>query len=105
MNQYPHAPQGWSQEDAQSVAQKQGISLTDDHWSVIRAVQEYFAKHDKPERNRREITDALDELFHIKGGLKYLYRLLPGGPVTQACQLAGIQPPAGNVDASFGSVV
>jgi len=31
--------------------------------------------------------------------------LLPNGPVSQGCELAGIRNPAGNVDLSFGSVV
>ncbi|MGB5339763.1 MAG: sulfite reductase, partial [Gammaproteobacteria bacterium] len=36
--------------------------------------------------------------------LKYLYTLLPGGPVAQGCRLAGLEPPAGSQDAGFGSV-
>ena len=44
-------------------------------------------------------------MFHIKGGMKYLYKLLPKGPISQGCALAGIENPAGNIDRSFGSVV
>jgi tRNA 2-thiouridine synthesizing protein E len=36
--------------------------------------------------------------------MKYLYTLLPGGPIAQGCRLAGLKPPAGAVDQGFGSV-
>ena len=52
----------------------------------------------------RELLDALDEKFHGKGGLKYLYSLFPGGPVAQGCRIAGLQAPAGSTDMGFGSV-
>ncbi len=105
MAQFPNAPKGWRPVDAEKIAKQQNITLTTDHWEVIRALQRYFKLHDKPQINRRELTDALDEKFHIKGGKKYLYRLFPKGPVSQGCMLAGLSNPAGNVDQSFGSVV
>jgi tRNA 2-thiouridine synthesizing protein E len=36
--------------------------------------------------------------------MKFLYKLLPGGPVSQGCRLAGLEPPAGSTDPGFGSV-
>ena len=55
--------------------------------------------------NVRELHDALDEKFHLSGGMKYVYSLFPGGPIAQGCKLAGLQPPAGSIDKGFGSVV
>lgn len=103
MQNFPNAPRGWKPENAIAHAEDQGIELTEAHWSVIEALQEYFSKHEIP--NRRELTDALEERFHIIGGLKQLYKLFPNGPIAQGCQLAGLEVPAGNVDKSFGSVV
>ncbi len=100
---FPAAPEGWTPDQARQIAEENGLDLSEDHWAVIRALQEYYARHDG-HVNVRELTDALDEKFHLKGGLKYLYRLLPGGPVAQGCLLAGLQPPAGAVDKGFGSV-
>ena len=51
----------------------------------------------------RQLHDALDERFHAKGGLKYLYEVFPGGPIAQGCRFAGLKPPAGAADKSFGS--
>lgn len=100
---FPWAPPQWSPESARRVAEEFDIEVGEDHWVVIRALQEYYGRHDGTIRVR-ELLDALDEKFHHKGGLKYLYRLLPGGPVAQGCRLAGLQPPAGAVDKGFGSV-
>ena len=103
LQSFPYAPSDWSIEGATAKASDLGIELSDDHWQVVQALHEYFNKNDSI--NRRELTDALDEKFHSQGGLKYLYTLLPGGPVAQGCSLAGIGLPAGSVDESFGSVV
>ena len=99
---FPHAPAGWSTSMAEAVASEDGLELTDDHWQLVRALQEYYDKAERP--NLRQITDALEESFHSRGGMKYLYKIIPGGPVAQGCILAGLDVPAGAVDKSFGSV-
>jgi tRNA 2-thiouridine synthesizing protein E len=71
---------------------------------MLRALQEYFARHDPTDVNLRELHDALDEKFHSQGGIRQLYLLFPGGPVAQGCRLAGLNAPAGAVDKGFGSV-
>ncbi len=103
MNEFPNAPHGWDIGEAKQEIEKSGLVFKDDYVEIIQALQNYFATHDKPKR--RELSDALEERFHVKGGLKYLYKLLPKGPVAQGCMIAGLTPPAGNVDQSFGSVV
>ena len=100
---FPEAPAGWTPESARQVAAEYELDLNEDHWIAIRGLQEYYARNDRA-INVRELLDALDEKFHNKGGMKYLYRLLPGGPVAQGCRLAGLEPPAGAVDRGFGSV-
>ena len=75
--------------------------LEEDHWAVILALQEFVAHHDDSKQvNRRLLHDALNEKFHHKGGLGYLYRLLPGGPIAQGCRLSGLEAPVGSVDQS-----
>lgn len=103
---FPHAPAEWTPAAARQTAQAEGLTLGEDHWEVVRALQEYFARHaDVPAINTRELHDALDEKFHIKGGRKYLFNLFPAGPVAQGCRIAGLKAPAGTVDRGFGSVV
>lgn len=102
---FPHAPREWTRDGARKIAGEEGLELTDDHWETIRALQNYYCQHeDDTVINLRELHDALDEHFHDKGGLKYLYTLFPGGPIAQGCSLAGLKAPFMATDASFGSV-
>lgn len=101
---FPNAPEGWSRDTAERTAQNEGLRLEDDHWAALRALQQYFSRHEPGDISVRELHDALDESFHHKGGIRYLYTLFPGGPVAQGCRLAGLEPPVGAEDKSFGSV-
>ena len=101
---FPHAPPEWSIESAFEVARQESLTVGEDHWELVRGLQEFFARHEDVAIHLRELRDALDEKFHYKGGMSYLYTLLPGGPIAQGCRLAGLKPPAGAVDRSFGSV-
>jgi len=98
---FPYAPKDWKPSDAESIAEQDGLTLEDDHWELIRCLQEYYSKTDFP--RLRQVTDALDENFHKKGGMKYLHQLMRKGPIAQGCRLAGLKVPAGSVDLSFGS--
>lgn len=102
---FPNAPLDWTREDAMKTAREEGLQLTDAHWEVVRALQNYYAHHaDETVISLRDLHDALDEHFHLQGGLKYLYTLFPGGPIAQSCRLAGLKAPFMASDSSFGSV-
>ncbi|TNF96064.1 MAG: TusE/DsrC/DsvC family sulfur relay protein [Gammaproteobacteria bacterium] len=99
---FPNAPEDWDIQTAEATASEEDIDMSDDHWELVRALQEYYKKVEFP--HLREVKDALDEKFHARGGMKYLYQIMPGGPVAQGCKIAGLDVPAGAVDKSFGSV-
>ena len=101
---YPYAPEDWSEHEASKLARAEDIELGADHLELLGSLQEYFSRHSKQDINARELHDALDEKFHTKGGMRYLYVLLPKGPVAQGCRFAGLPVPAGAIDRSFGSV-
>ncbi len=102
---FPYAPADWTPGDALKVAKEENLELGEDHWEMVRALQEFFARHaDTPAINKRELHDALGEKFHVKGGLRHLYEIFPGGPVAQGCRLAGLKAPEGAIDKAFGSV-
>lgn len=102
---FPNAPVGWTPDDARAIAAAENLNLTDVHWEVIRALQEYFARNEDENFHGRELHDGLEEKFHSQGGIKFLYTIFPQGPVAQGCRLAGVEPPASAVDLGFGSVM
>jgi len=99
---FPHAPEDWSEERALKLADEEGIKLENDHWLVIRFLQDYFSSNESP--NARQLVKAMDERFDQQGGRKHLYRLFPRGPANQGCRIAGLESPKGSADKSFGSV-
>ena len=99
---YPHAPDGWSIDVMQSIADSEGLVITDEHMELAHCLQEYYYRNSNPKL--RGVTDAIEEHFHAQGGMKYLYQILPGGPIAQGCRLSGLAVPAGSVNRSFGSV-
>ncbi|MBU2642394.1 MAG: TusE/DsrC/DsvC family sulfur relay protein [Gammaproteobacteria bacterium] len=102
---FPYAPLEWTREDAMKTAREEKLDLTEAHWEVVRALQNFYAHHDETSViNLRELHDALEEHFHLQGGLKYLYTLFPGGPIAQSCRLAGLKAPFMASDRGFGSV-
>ena len=102
--EFRYAPVDWTPEKARATATQEGLTPGDDHWELVRGLQEFYARHDAATINLRELQDALEEKFHHQGGMKYLYTLFPGGPIVQGCRLAGLRPPAGATDRGFGSV-
>lgn len=104
--EFPHAPLDWSRGKAEQVAAEEELKLTDEHWQVVRALQEFFWRHEEASAsiNLRELHDALDEAFHAEGGIRQLYLLFPGGPIAQGCRVAGLKAPFTATDLSFGSV-
>ncbi len=102
---FPHAPADWVREDAERVAAEEGLELGEAQWELVRALQEFYHRHeDSGPINLRELHDALDERFHARGGRKYLFELMPGGPVAQGARLAGVKAPPEVASAGFGSV-
>ena len=84
----------WTPEIARAMAAADGIELDDDHWTVLRIFRDYFAEHEiePPMRALVRLTSA--RLGEARGNSRYLYRLFPDGPGTQACRYAGLPRPA-----------
>ena len=93
----------WSEEIAKKLAEKEGISLTEEHWEVIRLLRNHYRLRGNDLSGTR-LLNALEEPFGARGGKKHLYELFPGGPINQGSRLAGVPLPPYSRDASFGSV-
>lgn len=102
--EFPHAPSDWSLDTAAKMAKEEGITLTEEHVKLLLDLQDYFFHHEG-RVDVRKLHDALEEEFHNDGGIKHLYQLFPGGPITQGCRLAGLKPPPYSKEDNFGTVM
>ena len=90
------------EEQVNEMAEKEGISLSNEHLGVIECLRDYYLEFGEAEKGR-DIEDMLDEVFDGHGGRKYLWKLFPGGPVTQGMRIAGLPVPPHTGDKGFGT--
>lgn len=76
----------WNEAVAKTLAEEEGIELTDEHWKVIR-----FIESDFPEK---QAVPGMRRMNKV-GGIptKDLYRLFPNGPIKKAARIAGFPKP------------
>jgi tRNA 2-thiouridine synthesizing protein E len=86
-------PASWSPSVAEAMAEADGIELGDDHWAVLEIFREYFSSYEIEPPMRALVQRARERLGEDKGNSRYLYRLFPDGPGTQACRYAGLPRP------------
>ena len=76
------------------IAAGEKITLTDDHWMVIRWLREKY-KQDGHTPNFRNMVKELDEEHPEIDWKKHLYTLFPNQPGRQAARVAGLTKPFG----------
>lgn len=84
--------QPWNLAVAQELADKEGILLTDEHWTVLLYLRNHYLENGLPQFSRY-LVYALSKKFATQGGTKYLRSLFPGGPITQGSRIANIPAP------------
>ncbi len=79
-------PGDWNEDIAVRFARREGIELTEDHWSAIRFMREFYAEH-------QIAPDARHVMKHLGQHRNRLFELFPYGYVKQACKIAGMKRP------------
>ncbi len=76
-----------------TIAEAEGVALTDAHWEVIRYLRdEYQANGHTP--NFRNMLKGF-QAIRPEADSKYLYDLFPLGPAKQGAKIAGLPQPYG----------
>lgn len=83
----------WSRQVAETMASADGVTLLDDHWAILKIFREYYEQYEIEPPMRALVRLAKERLGEEKGSSRYLYRLFPDGPGTQACRYAGLPRP------------
>jgi dissimilatory sulfite reductase related protein len=90
---YLCSPADWTRGVAEFMAARDGIELTAEHWVVLDLFRAYYARFDIEPPMRVLVRLVRERLGAEKGTSRYLYRLFPSGPGTQACRYAGLPRP------------
>ena len=88
----------WSEDKALSIAQGEGIEMTDDHWEIIHALRQHYDEFGLTPNIRVLAKVLVKKLGPEKGSQKRLYALFPKGPSYQGCLISGLPVPRDCLD-------
>ncbi|UQC70700.1 sulfurtransferase TusE [Lelliottia sp. AC1] len=83
----------WSEGLAEVIAEKEAITLTTEHWEVVRFVRDFYLEFNTSPAIRMLVKAMANKFGEEKGNSRYLYRLFPKGPAKQATKIAGLPKP------------
>lgn len=83
----------WSESLAVVIAENEGISLSPEHWEVVRFVRDFYLEFNTSPTIRMLVKAMANKFGEEKGNSRYLYRLFPKGPAKQATKIAGLPKP------------
>ena len=83
----------WSEGLAEVIAAQEGITLTAEHWEVVRFVRDFYLEFNTSPAIRMLVKAMAKAFGEEKGNRRYLYRLFPKGPAKQATKIAGLPKP------------
>lgn len=87
----------WEPGVADAMASSDGVDLSEEHWSIINFLREYYEEYQIAPAVRVLTKAVGKKMGKDKGNSKYLYSLFPYGPAKQACRYAGLPKPTGCV--------
>lgn len=89
-------PDDWNEQVAEELARKVNVTLTAQHWEVIRFMRNYLAEHSVA-ADARFVFRFLNSRLGADGnaGRALFFELFPYGHVAQACRIAGMRQPRG----------
>ena len=85
--------QDWSREVAQALAEREGLSLTPEHWEVLELLRQFYQAFELSPATRPLIKYTALKLGPEKGNSLHLNRLFNGTPAKLAAKLAGLPKP------------
>lgn len=88
----------WNESLAAFMATKEGLSLSTDHWEVIRFLRKFYFEYGISPMVRLLIKHLSEHGTKNKSSKEYLYKLFPGGPAKQGSRLAGLPQPQGCIE-------
>lgn len=88
-------PEDWDEAVAEQLAASEGVSLSDDHWQVLRFMRDYYDSHQVAADARFTIKFMAETMGLGRQARNHLFKLFPYGYVQQACKISGMKRPRG----------
>ena len=86
-------PDDWSEAVMHSLADEQGIVLSEEQRAIVFFVREYYEQNNSVPEARKVLKYMRQQWGEDKATRKYLYSLFPHGYAQQACKWAGMRKP------------
>ena len=84
-------PADWSEDFTRAQAAEEGLTLTSEHWEIIRFQRNWYASHGRQASVRDMIKHFRKVWDKDRGSNRYLHEIFPrGGPRKQGNRLAGL---------------
>ncbi len=86
----------WSEEYAEMIAKRDGLTLFNDHWELIYYFLEYYKENQMIPTMHRMVRDLGKKNVHFRDQKAYerhIYSLFPCDPAHELCKLAGLPMP------------
>jgi len=83
----------WNEAVAATLAQQEGIELTDDHWRVINVLKAFYQDFEVSPAMRPLVKYVGKKLGKEKGKSIYLMKLFPPSPAKIGSKIAGLPRP------------
>lgn len=88
----------WNARLAGHMAQKEGITLTEDHWQVINFLREFYFTYGISPMVKILMRYMAEDIGPERSSKDHLYQLFPKGPARQGSRIAGLPEPQGCVE-------
>lgn len=84
----------WNESLALSLAAKESLELTEQHWEIIHLLRNFYQQFEVSPAMRPLVKAVSKALGPEKGKSIYLMKLFPGSPPKLAAKIAGLPKPA-----------
>jgi len=88
----------WSEELAVVLAEKEGIQLSTEHWTIVNFLRKFYFQYGVAPMVKILIKHMAEEFGADKVNKEHMYELFPRGPAKQGSRIAGLPSPQGCID-------
>jgi tRNA 2-thiouridine synthesizing protein E len=86
-------PLKWNEALAEELAQLESLSLSEQHWQILRALRQFYQQYATLPTLRAFLNYLHRELNLNDIDSAQLYALFPKGPILQGAKIAGLPKP------------